>query len=527
MPAVSSEDLHAKLISLLPQGTSVLSEGSAVRPLLVRLPDGEQARLYAWTLTAAGADTGRPDEHKIQMKLPGQEQGQRGSIEPLDGCRPVILGYAPELDCFVLWEARHYQDFAFNRNVQIPHGVLEKAAAEGWAVAPIRRLVTGAEVRVACTSARLYDAIDASLDADNADLTGEERAHFMTVRGTSPDHRQDYSWSAQVASTVDAAASTARNAPDDHDTSEQRERSGISIHIRPRVGMYAAFARLNYKPWFAIAELVDNALQSFLANRDRLAAADGARRPLHVEVRIEDGLIRISDRAAGIARGEIPRAFSPAAPPTDATGLSEFGIGLKASACWFGDLWSVRTSALGEKVERTVVFDVPRIVSEGIENLQLDEQPADENDHYTVIELSRLRVQPRGRTVTKIREHLTSIYRTFLRRGVLDLSRSSRSTLCRAGAATASRPARGGVSTLRSMPALRAPRTRRARTSARARRDVRAALSADLGLPDDRDGRRVLAAMASLAPQPRSCARGSGSPGAARRGALLPSDPRH
>ncbi len=39
-----------------------------------------------------------------------------------------------------------------------------------------------------------------------------------------------------------------------------------SVEIRPKAGMFAAFARLNYKPWFALAELVDNAVQSFLAH---------------------------------------------------------------------------------------------------------------------------------------------------------------------------------------------------------------------------------------------------------------------
>ena len=420
MPPVSSEQLHAKIVAALPPGTEVLSDGTVVRPMHIRLPDGEEARLYVWTLTAAGAGTGRPEEHKIQLKLPGQEQGHRGSIEALEGCRAVILGYSPEHDVFALWEAKHYQEFAFNRNVQIPHATIEKAAAESWAVAPIRRTTTGNEVRVACSSARLYELIDASLDADNANLAGEERAHFMSQRGESAEFRQDYSWSAQAPAVITHGMVRDGEAPPT--PNEPRSGSPVSVHIRPRVGMYGAFARLNYKPWFAIAELIDNSLQSFLANRDRLAVADGARRPLQVEVRIEDGFIRISDRAAGIARADIPRAFSPAQPPADATGLSEFGIGLKASACWFGDLWTVRTCALGEKVERTVVFDVPKIVAQGIETLHLGEQPADENDHYTVIQMSRLRVQPRGRTITKIKEHLASIYRTFLRPGVLELT---------------------------------------------------------------------------------------------------------
>ena len=91
-----------------------------------------------------------------------------------------------------------------------------------------------------------------------------------------------------------------------------------SIEIRPRAGMYAAFARLNYKPWFALAELVDNAVQSHLANIDRLAAVSGVG-PLVVDIVVEDDEISVTDRAAGIALRDFPRAFSPATPPPDAT----------------------------------------------------------------------------------------------------------------------------------------------------------------------------------------------------------------
>lgn len=194
---------------------------------------------------------------------------------------------------------------------------------------------------------------------------------------------------------------------------------GLTVPIRPKVGMYSAFARLNYKPWYAIAEFVDNALQSFLAGRGRLMEVGAT--TLRVEVRIENDLIRVSDDAGGIALNDMDRAFAPALPPPDRSGLSEFGIGMKAAACWFANRWLVRTSALGEPFEREVVFDVPEIVARGTEQLRVQQRTASVTDHFTVIELTDLRVQPKGRTVGKIREHLASIYREFIRRGDLEL----------------------------------------------------------------------------------------------------------
>lgn len=193
-----------------------------------------------------------------------------------------------------------------------------------------------------------------------------------------------------------------------------------SIYIRPRVGMYTAFARLNYKPWFALAEFVDNSIQSFLTHRGALVEAgqDGA---LVIDISLDDNEIVITDRAGGIAWRDFPRAFSPAAPPDDPSGLSEFGLGMKAAACWFARRWSVRTSALGEAVERSVTFDIPTISRDGLENLPIEVRPARDTDHYTVVTMTDLRVHPRGRTLGKIKDHLASIYRVLTKEGVVKL----------------------------------------------------------------------------------------------------------
>lgn len=192
------------------------------------------------------------------------------------------------------------------------------------------------------------------------------------------------------------------------------------LNIRPQVGMYAAFARLNYKPWFALAEFIDNSIQSFLSNQQRLAEA-GHAGPLVIDVNIDDNEIAITDRAGGIAWADFPRAFSPATPPADASGLSEFGLGMKAAACWFAKKWTVRTSALGEPLQRTVTFDVPAILRSGTEVLPIEATGARESDHFTVVTLTDLRVRPKGRTLAKIKEHLQSIYRVLMSEGVVKL----------------------------------------------------------------------------------------------------------
>lgn len=196
------------------------------------------------------------------------------------------------------------------------------------------------------------------------------------------------------------------------------------INIRPEVTMLSVLKHLNYKAWFALAEFVDNSVQSYLANADVLRAAEGPDFKLRVRVGLnpEHSRLEISDNAAGIALSDFARAFRPAEIPPDCTGLSEFGMGMKAAACWFSDLWTVRTKALGDPVERTVRFDIEAIVSNRTETLVVEERPASPGEHYTIITLERLGAKfPQARTQKKLRDHLSSIYRVFQRRGDLEI----------------------------------------------------------------------------------------------------------
>ena len=196
-----------------------------------------------------------------------------------------------------------------------------------------------------------------------------------------------------------------------------------TVNIRPGVSILSVLRHLNYKPWFALAEFVDNAVQSYSERKDDLNLYSPGFK-FHVKINIDStppARISIRDNAAGIAYSEFPRAFRPAAIPENRSGLSEFGMGMKSAACWFAPRWSVRTTAVGEPVERTVRFDVNQIVHDEIEELQIRELLIDPVTHFTEVVLEDLNHVPRGRAISKIKEHLTDIYRVFIREGVLDL----------------------------------------------------------------------------------------------------------
>lgn len=204
----------------------------------------------------------------------------------------------------------------------------------------------------------------------------------------------------------------------------QKARNVASVNIRPEVTILSVLRHLNYRPWYALAEFVDNSLQSFLAYREAIRKIDGGKARLVVRIETSnggEGQIVVRDNAGGIHDKEFPRAFRPAELPSDRSGLSEFGMGMKSAACWFARNWSVRTKAVGEEVEKTVTFDIRNIVRGKVQELNVATRKAQRRHHYTEITLWGLHHPPKGRTLGKIKEHLASIYRHFLREGSLEI----------------------------------------------------------------------------------------------------------
>ncbi len=205
----------------------------------------------------------------------------------------------------------------------------------------------------------------------------------------------------------------------------QTESQLKKVNIRPEVTILSVLRHLNYRPWFALAEFVDNALQSYISNREKLYTNDstGAGLIVSIEITVDaPSRIVIRDNAAGILLADFPRAFRPAHVPPDTSGLSEFGMGMKSAACWFANHWSVRTKALGENVERSVRFNIKSIINDRLEELDITHRTVPNESHYTEIVLEDLCHPPKGRTVGKIKEHLASIYRIFLRDKTLHLT---------------------------------------------------------------------------------------------------------
>lgn len=195
------------------------------------------------------------------------------------------------------------------------------------------------------------------------------------------------------------------------------------VSIRPKVTMLSILKHVEYEMWFALAEFIDNAIASYLKYEKELKAAEGKDYKLCIQIEINEAenKIVIRDNAAGIHEADFGRAFRAAEIPPDNTGLSEFGMGMKSAACWYSDNWTVRTKALGEDQEKIVHFDMKKIFSDNMEELEVEKKAANKKHHYTIIELIDVNKIPRRKGIGKVKDHLRSIYRDFLRNGIIEI----------------------------------------------------------------------------------------------------------
>lgn len=205
----------------------------------------------------------------------------------------------------------------------------------------------------------------------------------------------------------------------------------VSIATKPLV--YQTFRYIDNKVWNALAEYVDNSYQSYENHKDVLSEINpNGNVRVSIDVNFEKNTIVIEDNAYGIEEANYQRAFELANIPLDATGLNEFGMGMKVSSIWLSNTWEVETSAYGENVRKFMRFDLNEVLANQETELPITEESAGIEEHYTKITLSNLSVhKPTSRQMSAIKNHLTSIYTLLLRDKKLDLTVNGETLICR------------------------------------------------------------------------------------------------
>ena len=194
-----------------------------------------------------------------------------------------------------------------------------------------------------------------------------------------------------------------------------------TVSIRPSVGYLANLQAINYRAWYAMAEFVDNSIQSYIQNKKKLRNHHGSNFKLKIAIYVTPSKIQIVDNAAGITKQDFPRAFRAAVRPENRTGLSEFGMGMKTAAVWFAKKFVVKTKPFEEKDLKIVSWDIRDIVKDEIEELKVKKSTLPLKQHYTDITLTDLNRTPRGQTIKKIKDHLASMYRCFIEKNEVEI----------------------------------------------------------------------------------------------------------
>jgi len=197
-----------------------------------------------------------------------------------------------------------------------------------------------------------------------------------------------------------------------------------SINIRPTTSVYATYKNIRYDPWTAIAEFVDNSTQSYYDNVSKLENTkywDG----LEVDIeykrdKISGDHLIIKDNAYGMGFRDFKRAIILDSPPNK-TSRSEFGMGLKTAACWFGKCWSVESVELGSGVKYKTTVDVEALSKYKNEEITVEEISCSPKEHGTTITIWNLNRTLSGTQIGKTKDQLRGMYRTDLRSGKIKM----------------------------------------------------------------------------------------------------------
>lgn len=194
------------------------------------------------------------------------------------------------------------------------------------------------------------------------------------------------------------------------------------LNIQPQAGVIGVFSRLNYKPWYAIAEFVDNSTQSFYSHQKELEenGIDGV--DININYDADNDVLTIEDTAFGMELDDFTRAVKIDSPPEDKSGRNEYGMGLKTAASWFGNVWSVRSTQFGSDNEYYTEINIPELRKNNLNSVSIRCSKVDSTKHGTTIiirDVTKKIGSPR--TKNKITELLKSMYRRDLNNGLVKI----------------------------------------------------------------------------------------------------------
>ncbi|MDA9678946.1 ATP-binding protein [bacterium] len=169
---------------------------------------------------------------------------------------------------------------------------------------------------------------------------------------------------------------------------------------------------LNYKPETALAEFIDNSVQSYFDNRKLLPL--NYKLKIFIHVSSDKKEIIITDNAAGISDKDLKYALMAGGSirKNSISSLNEFGIGMKGAAFWFTKTWTIETKAINEDYVKIINMNINEIVKSKNGILDVKITPTKDKNSYTKIILKDCdKSVGRHKNIITL---LESIHRNFL-----------------------------------------------------------------------------------------------------------------
>jgi hypothetical protein len=202
------------------------------------------------------------------------------------------------------------------------------------------------------------------------------------------------------------------------------EMSIESLDLTPSPRLLEVLGDIPYKPWQCLAELVDNAFDDFLYDRDR----DPSDRP-SVEITLPkagtaegDELVCVADNGRGMSLTQFERALRAGYSPNSRYGsLGLFGMGFNIATANLGSLTEVKTTRAGDPDWLVAEIDFREMQRRESFIVPLRREPkADPSMHGTEVAVRQLRPDKRAalrrqQVAATIREQLGKVYSYLLR----------------------------------------------------------------------------------------------------------------
>lgn len=145
--------------------------GEESNPLLIDLSTPMPLKLRVYLFNCTNPPGGRAlDEYKFQVILPGQQRGERASLDYSGGRMPVLAAYVSgwRNGVFVLWDAYKHDDFAYSANMQVKAEVIIKALCSK--TTQFKR--NNREIIIAAQTHNIFEAIRCREDIMRKEILG-------------------------------------------------------------------------------------------------------------------------------------------------------------------------------------------------------------------------------------------------------------------------------------------------------------------------------------------------------------------